>query len=134
MKKKHEHAIKRLEEVAKSFKGSISFEAEKRFPRYHLVSQWKENLKDVKEDRERSEKKKDIDYYMKLKYKIVVISIPIYLGGGFNASIPQLGSCAFIGDGETEEEALRDLEETKREYFEDYLEKGIKIPEPEEKY
>jgi len=26
---------------------------------------------------ERSEKKKDIDYYMKLKYKIVVISIPI---------------------------------------------------------
>lgn len=75
--------------------------------------------------------KKDIDYYMKLKYKIKIIHIPKNLGGGFNASIPQLGEYAFIGDGETEEEALKDLEETKREYFQDYIKKGIEIPEPE---
>jgi len=76
--------------------------------------------------------KKDLTYYMKLKYKIEIIPIPKNRGGGFEASIPQLGSYAFVGQSETAEEALKDLEETKKENFEEYIEKGIEIPEPEE--
>lgn len=76
--------------------------------------------------------KKNPAYYMKLEYKSEIIQIPKNRGGGFEASIPQLGSYAFVGQGETKEEALKDLEETKKENFEEYIEKGIEIPEPEE--
>lgn len=74
--------------------------------------------------------KKDIGYYMKLRYKIDVFSVSEDMGGGFVACIPQLGRYAFVGDGDSEEEALKDLEETKREYFEDWLKEGREIPEP----
>lgn len=74
--------------------------------------------------------KKDLNNYIKLKYPIKINPIPKDKGGGFEASIPQLGRYAFIGDGETIEEAIKDLEKTKKEYFRDYVKKGIKIPEP----
>ncbi len=75
--------------------------------------------------------KKDINYYMKLNYKIELQSIPKKLGGGYEASIPELGRYAFIGYGESTEVALKELEENKKEYFEEFIEKGIPIPEPE---
>jgi predicted HicB family RNase H-like nuclease len=75
--------------------------------------------------------KKDLNYFQSLKYSIKITPIPEDLGGGYEASIPQLGKYAFTGDGETIEEALKNLEDVKKGYFEDYLKKGIKIPEPE---
>jgi HicB family. len=79
----------------------------------------------------RKAEKKDINYYMKLKYKIEVVPIPEEDGGGYEARIPQLGKAAFIGYGETVEEALAHLEVVKRDLFESYLKDGVPIPEPE---
>jgi len=75
--------------------------------------------------------KKNLNYYMNLNYKIEITPIPRDEGGGFVASIPQLGKYAFIGGGETPNEALEDLEITKKEYFKEYIKKKIEIPEPE---
>jgi len=74
--------------------------------------------------------KKGLDYYLKLRYAIQIMPIPEEEGGGYSACIPELGKWAFVGDGDTIEEALRNLEEVKRDYFEDYLKKGIEIPKP----
>jgi predicted HicB family RNase H-like nuclease len=79
----------------------------------------------------RKAEKKDINYHMKLKYKIEVVPIPEEDGGGYEARIPQLGKAAFIGYGETVEEALAHLEVVKRDLFESYLKDGVPIPEPE---
>lgn len=73
---------------------------------------------------------KKLSHYLKLDYKMEILRIPDNLGGGYNASIPQLGRKLFLGDGETLEEALEDLERTKKEIFADYLKKGIPIPGP----
>jgi predicted HicB family RNase H-like nuclease len=75
--------------------------------------------------------KKDLDYYMNLPYTIEVVPIPDSEGGGFTAQLPQLGRFAVVGDGETIEEAITDLEKLKRERFSVYLKDGVKIPEPE---
>lgn len=75
---------------------------------------------------------KTIDYYMQLEYPVVIRVIPEEEGGGYTAFIPMLGKRAFVGDGETIEEALASLEEIKRFLFEDYLKKGVPIAEPVE--
>jgi len=72
----------------------------------------------------------NLEYYMNIKYKIEIVPIPDEDGGGYFARIPQLGKDAFVGDGETIKEALNNLERIKKVYFEDYLERGINIPEP----
>jgi len=77
-----------------------------------------------------SKMKKSLSQYLKLNYPIEILKIPDRLGGGYTACIPQLGRNAFIGDGETREEALEDLGKTKKDIFADYLKKGIPIPEP----
>ena len=74
---------------------------------------------------------KDLNYYLSLRYKIEINPIPEEDGGGFEACIPALGKGAFLGIGKTITEALEHLEEVKRDFFKDYLKKGIKIPEPE---
>jgi antitoxin HicB len=76
-------------------------------------------------------RKKSLSYYMSLEYVAEIIPIPKEEGGGFKACIPQLGRHAFIGDGDSREEALKDLENTKREYFIEFIKKGIEIPDPE---
>jgi predicted HicB family RNase H-like nuclease len=75
--------------------------------------------------------KKDLDYYMNLPYTIEVVPIPDSEGGGYTAQLPQLGRFAIVGDGETIEEAITDLENLKRDRLTSYLEDGIEIPEPE---
>ncbi|MGM0642026.1 MAG: toxin-antitoxin system HicB family antitoxin [Thermotogota bacterium] len=75
--------------------------------------------------------KKDLNYYMGLGYKIEIVSIPESEGGGFFARLPQFGELGVIGDGDTMEKALENLEEYKRETFERYLSQGKKIPEPQ---
>jgi predicted HicB family RNase H-like nuclease len=74
---------------------------------------------------------KDLKYYMGLPYRIEVVPIPQSLGGGFSATLPEIGEYAITGDGESAEAAIRNLEEAKRSRFEDYLAQGINIPEPE---
>jgi predicted HicB family RNase H-like nuclease len=74
---------------------------------------------------------KDLEYYMRLPYIIEVVPIPDSEGSGYTAQLPQLGRFAIVGDGETPEEAIADLEITKRQRFAAYLESGVKIPEPD---
>lgn len=74
---------------------------------------------------------KNLEYYMKLRYKIEINPISEEDGGGFVACIPQLGRWAYLGIGKTEIDAIKNLEEVKRELFQEYLKKGIEIPEPE---
>lgn len=73
---------------------------------------------------------KDIKYYLSLNYKITLEKISEDDGGGYSASIPNLGKYAFHGEGETVEDALNNLEEVKEFLFASYLENGTNIPEP----
>ncbi len=77
-------------------------------------------------------KTKTLQYYLDLNYPIEIRKIPEEEGGGYSASIPFLGKYAFVGDGETIDEALTSLENIKSYLFEKYLQEGIPIPEPPE--
>jgi len=74
---------------------------------------------------------KNIEYYISLPYRAEIIPIPEELGGGYTARLPEIGHYAITGDGETQEEALQNLEAAKRSRFEDYLARGIEIAEPD---
>ncbi len=74
---------------------------------------------------------KDLKYYLSLRYKTEINPISEDDGGGFEATIPQLGRWAFSGHGNTPSEALKNLDNIKKEYFEDYLKREIEVPEPE---
>ena len=74
---------------------------------------------------------KDLNYYLSLDYPIEIKKIPKEDGGGYLASIPQLGEKAFRADGATIDEALANLKKIKRYLFIDYLKEGVVIPEPE---
>lgn len=76
--------------------------------------------------------KKDLNYYLSLPYTIEVVPIPEEEGGGYSAQLPELGKFAIVGDGDTPEEAIKDLNELKKARFKSYLEKGLNIPEPRE--
>ena len=75
--------------------------------------------------------KKDLKYYMNLPYKIEIRAIPKAEGGGYVARLPELGRFTLAGDGDTPEEAIRSLNEIKEIMFNEWLEQGISIPEPE---
>ena len=75
--------------------------------------------------------KKDLDFYMNLPYTMEVTPIAESLGGGYTATLPQIGKYAVSADGETPEEAISNLNGVKRERFKHYLEQGISLPEPE---
>lgn len=75
--------------------------------------------------------KKDLNYYMSLPYIVELKPILVEDGGGFSASIPQLGRYSLLSDGETIDEALDNLEEIKKERFAEYIQAGVTIPEPE---
>jgi len=74
--------------------------------------------------------KKTLDYYLTLDYPVETRRIDTSLGGGYVASIPTLGSQAFVGDGETPQEAYENLQAAKKEIFAEYLQEGVAIPEP----
>jgi predicted RNase H-like HicB family nuclease len=74
----------------------------------------------------------DLKYYLSLRYIIEIFPIPKEDGGGYCASMPyDFGILGIVGDGETIEEALEDLEDCKRRRFEHYIENNIEIPEPD---
>ncbi len=74
---------------------------------------------------------KNLEYYLGLPYRIEIRPISEDKGGGYEASIPQLGRYAICGDGDSAEEALRNLDTIKKERLAAYLEEGLPIPEPE---
>lgn len=71
----------------------------------------------------------DIEHLMQRKYKIVLWELSEDDGGGWFAEIPALKGCC--SDGESPEEALRNLEKAKRAWLEAALEFGRQIPEPD---
>ena len=64
------------------------------------------------------------------QYEININPISENLGGGYQATIPQLGSAAFVGDGDTPEEALEDLYDISAVLLEEYESQGIDLPVP----
>lgn len=73
---------------------------------------------------------KDLNYYMGLRYKEEVISLPEEEGGGVVVTIPDLGRASVNAWGESYNEASDVLREIKQEAFKDWLEEGLPIPEP----
>lgn len=75
---------------------------------------------------------KPLEYYMALKYPIEVIELEADTRQGYFCCIPQLGSASVNGIGDTLEEALIDMNDRKKEFFETIIENNIDVPEPEE--
>lgn len=77
--------------------------------------------------------KKKLEHYISLNYPVETTKIPVDEGGGYSVCIPSLGRKAFIADGDTVEEALKNLEALKEESFVRMLEKNIQIPQQYER-
>lgn len=60
-----------------------------------------------------------------------IVKIPREDGGGFSVCIPVLGARRCRGDGETIEEAVKNLRSVLKEMIEEYLRKGRALPLPE---
>ena len=69
---------------------------------------------------------KTIDYYMKLPYRLEIVSDPDE--GGYVARYPDLTGCITVG--ETMVSALENAEDAKRIWLKTALEDGIEIAEP----
>ena len=72
--------------------------------------------------------KKDFKYYMSLNYPVQISVIPEDEGGGYFGCIPLLPGC--WTDGETFEEAYKNILEVKALWIEDMLDRGMPIAEP----
>jgi len=70
--------------------------------------------------------KKDLDYYLKLPYTIIIKPDE----GGYFACIWELRGC--IIDGETASEVLVNIEIAKELWLESAIKNGIEIPEPQD--
>lgn len=66
---------------------------------------------------------------MSTEYPVIVRPLSKAEGGGFLAEFPDLPGC--ISDGETPEEALRNVREAREEWLAAMEEAGRKIPTPE---
>ena len=76
--------------------------------------------------------KKDLSYYLSLRYHIVIKKDFDYDGKGYYvAEIPDLPGCRV--ESKTAEEALEKIQEAKRAWIEVRLERGLDIPEPKYK-
>ncbi|MEO1821264.1 type II toxin-antitoxin system HicB family antitoxin [Dehalococcoides mccartyi] len=76
---------------------------------------------------------KNLDYYMELPYTVVIEPDEDNDGGTYYvARALELTGC--IGDGDTPEESLESLAIHKRMWLEDQIERGYKIPEPQQKF
>jgi len=77
------------------------------------------------------EKMDTLNYYLKLPYKFEIEPITQEEGGGYVARLSQFGSLGVVGDGETIEEAITNLNSIKEVVFKRLIEKGSEIPKPE---
>jgi len=71
--------------------------------------------------------KHDLDHYLQLPYPMEIVRSK---DGGYFAQLPDLPGC--ISEGETIEEAERNLEEAKRGWIVACLEDGLEVPSPHE--
>ena len=115
--------------LCKLLNGEEVCDFEESFPEVRQLEELISNLKNV-EDMINKSIENVLNYYLNLDYKIEVDEIPDDKGGGYIARLPQFGSFNIIGDGKTVEEALKNLEITKKIVFKEYLKKGEKIPFP----
>ena len=69
---------------------------------------------------------KTIEEYMRLKYRMELI--PDEAEGGYTVRYPDLPGCLSCAD--TLEDAVRNAEDARREWFAAAMEEGIEIPEP----
>lgn len=74
------------------------------------------------------ETKKDINYYYKLPYKIIVERWDDGEGAYYLARVAELPHCVIHGN--TPEEAVSEIEEVKRDWIKSNMKRGLKIPEP----
>lgn len=72
--------------------------------------------------------KKDLEYYLNLKYPFIVRPLTEEEGGGYAVEFPDLPFC--IGTGNTIEEAIEDAQKAKNAWLEVSYEDGDEIPEP----
>jgi predicted RNase H-like HicB family nuclease len=72
--------------------------------------------------------KKDLEYYAKLPYNIILEIWDDGEGPYCVARIAELPHCLIHGD--TPGEAVAEIEEVKRDWIKSNLERGLKIPEP----
>jgi antitoxin HicB len=70
-------------------------------------------------------KNKNLDYYMNLPYNIIVRKDPY---GGYFAKVEELEGC--MTQGETYEDAFKNIQEAMQLWLEDAIENGLEIPEP----
>ena len=73
---------------------------------------------------------KDLKYYAKLPYTIILEQWEDNTGKYWVARVAELPHCLIHGD--TPEEALREIEEVKLDWIKSNLEDGLPIPEPTE--
>ncbi|MEW6572203.1 MAG: type II toxin-antitoxin system HicB family antitoxin [Bacillota bacterium] len=71
---------------------------------------------------------KDLEFYLGQEYPVFLRPLSEEDGGGWFAEIPDLPGC--MSDGETREEALKNLDEAKRAWITAALEQGQKVPLP----
>ena len=71
---------------------------------------------------------KDLECYKDLKYGVKLAPISEEDGGGWLAEMPELKGC--MSDGETPEEALKNIEEAKIAWIATALKRGQTIPLP----
>ncbi len=75
------------------------------------------------------ETKKDINYYMQLPYTVAVEKWDDGRGPYYVARVQELPHCMIHAP--TPEEALKELEDIKKEWIGDCLDRRVRIPEPE---
>ena len=72
---------------------------------------------------------KDLTYYLSLPYSILLTPLSEEDGGGWFVEIPELPGC--MSDGESQQEALENIEDAKKLWLESSLVHGDPIPEPQ---
>lgn len=76
-------------------------------------------------------KDKDLQYYLGLKYDVIVREVEDEGGTDYKAFTKELNPNAFYGIGVTPAEAIESFNEVKEELLPHYLENGLEIPEPQ---
>ena len=71
---------------------------------------------------------KDLEYYLKLPYNIILETWDDGDGPYYVARVAELPHCMIHGD--TPEEAIAEIGGVKRDWIKSNLERGLKIPEP----
>ena len=72
-----------------------------------------------------------VEHYLAMRYPVTLRELAIDEGGGFLATIPQLGSKTFIADGDTPEEALAALDGLRRMLIPELLAQNVPLPLPQ---